>query len=129
MHIEIHDNTVFRSIQDTFSNFYPYLKLEFYKKAHRKFESSDKKNFINPDCIVSDIKKTHLSALIEIQPSYKVSEVEKEFQQRLGLPVQILWKGGQGWKQTVGADNLTLKELNEISRNSSDEFILSNPNT
>ncbi len=41
MHIEITDNTTIRYIQETFSNFYPYLHLEFYSKPHAAYEASE----------------------------------------------------------------------------------------
>ena len=79
---------------------------------------------IDPNVLVDDIKTTHVSGVLEILPLYKVSEVEKEFQQRFGLSVQIFRKEKNDWKQTNRTDDFTLKELNEIGRNSSDEFIV-----
>jgi hypothetical protein len=67
-----------------------------------------------------------VSSLIEIQPLYKVRDVEKEFQERLGLPVQVLWKEMKNWKLVSEMDDFTLKELNEMAMNSSDEFIIEN---
>jgi glycerol-3-phosphate O-acyltransferase len=124
MHIEINDKTTLQEIQDVFSNFYPYLQLNFYKKAHKIFESSPDADLIPPDKKVSEIKKAHVSGLLEIQPLYKVAEVEKEFQQRFGLSVQVLRKEEDGWVQTTGMDDFTLKYVNEMSRNASDEFIV-----
>ena len=124
MHIEINDNTSLREIQEVFSRFYPYLKIVFYSKHHKKYEPSDEMDEIDPNVLVDDIKTTHVSGVLEILPSYKVSEVEKEFQQRFGLSVQIFRKEKNDWKQTNRTDDFTLKELNEIGRNSSDEFIV-----
>jgi len=125
MHIEINDNTPLREIKEVFSNFYPFLKIEFYRKGHKKYEASDLSDQIDPDKTLGDIKKTHISGVLEVQPYYKVSEIEKEFQERFSLSVQVFSKDNSGWKQTTGMDSFTLKELNEIGRNSSDEVILS----
>jgi hypothetical protein len=124
MYIEINDNTTLREIQEVFSAFYPYLKIEFYSERHNKYEASDKNHQIDPNILIGDIKATHISGLLEILPLYKVSEVEKEFQQRFGLSVQIFRKEKNTWEQTTGMDDFTLKELNETGRNSSDEFIV-----
>ena len=129
MHIEINDKTTLRHIQEIFSDFYPYLQIEFYNKTHKKYETSDEANLIYPGKTIDEIKETHLSALLEIQPWYKVADVEREFQQRFGLSVQILWKQKDNWEQTTGMDDFTLKELNELGRNSSDEFIISEPDS
>jgi glycerol-3-phosphate O-acyltransferase len=125
MHIEINDNTTLRQIQETFSAYYPYLKLEFYYKPHKQYEASIVKDLINLDTTIGVIKLTHVSGLLEIQPLYIVSDVEKEFLQRFGLCVQVLKKEKNSWEQTTGMDDFTLKELNEMGRNSSDEFIVS----
>ncbi|MDP4261325.1 MAG: hypothetical protein Q8941_02230 [Bacteroidota bacterium] len=125
MHLEINDKTSLRDIQLVFSDFYPYLKIEFYRKRHKKYEASDEAFQIDPNICIGDIKHTHVTGLLEIRPLYKVADVENEFQQRFGLSVQILRKEKEGWQQTTGMDDFTLKELNEIGRNSSDEFIVS----
>ncbi len=125
MHLEINDNTSFREIQDTFSNYYPYLKIEFFHKAHKKYEASLETDQFNPDTVVGDIKLTHVSGVLEIQPFYRIADVEKEFMERFGLSIQILRKEKNKWEQTTGMDDFTLKDLNEFGRSSSDEFIVS----
>lgn len=125
MHIEINDNTTIREIQETFSDYYPYLQIQFYNKQHKIYESSSEAGRVNPDKAIGDIKRTHVSAVLEIQPLYKIADVEREFQERFGLSVQVLSKEKDNWIQTMGMDDFTLKELNEIARNSSDEYILS----
>jgi len=124
MYIEINDNTTLKEIQEVFSNFYPYLQIGFYRKQHKKYEASEEKDLIDPGTSIGEIKKTHVSGILEILPVYKVAQVENEFQQRFGLSVQILRKEKNSWKQTIGMDDFTLKEVNEMGRNSSDEFIV-----
>lgn len=125
MHIEINDNTSLREIQLVFSNFYPYLQIKFFNKPHKEYEISKDIDEIDSHTTVGAVKKTHVSGLLEIQPLYRVSEVENEFRERFGLSIQILRKEKDAWVQTVGADDFTLKELNEMGRNSSDATIVS----
>ncbi len=125
MHLDINDNTTLQSIRETLDDFYPYLDIAFFKKPHKKYEASkpeDKWAFENK---VGDIRKTHFSGIIEIQPWYKVADVEKEFYERLGMSVQILRKDDTGWEQTTGMDDLSLRQLNIMGRNSSDDYIMS----
>jgi len=129
MHIEINDNTTFRDIQKAFSDFYPYLQIEFYKKHHKKYEASSEKDMIYPWKTIGEAKQTHVSGLLEMMPLNTISDIEKEFQQRFGLSVQILKKEKKKWEQTTCMDDFTLKELNEMGRNSSDEYILSEPDS
>lgn len=124
MHIEINDNTSLLEIQKVFSDYYPYLKIEFFTRSHKKYESSEPAFCINPLKRIGEIKATHVSGLLEILPLHKVCDIEKEFQQRFGLSVQVLIREKNNWQQTTGMDDFTLKEINELGRNSSDEFIL-----
>jgi hypothetical protein len=124
MYFEINDNTTFKEIQEAFSDFYPYLQLEFYTKGHQKYENSLDIDLVYPGTTVGDVKKTHVSGLLEIRPLYKVADVEKEFQERFSLSVQVFWNDNNVWRATTSMDDFTLKELNEMGRNSFDEFIV-----
>ena len=125
MHIEINDNTTFKEIQESFSDFYPYLQLEFYTRPHQKYETSLDIDLVYPGKTIGDVKKTHVSGLLEIRPLDTVAGVEKELKLRFGLSAQVFWNDKDVWQQTTGMDDFTLKELNEMGRNSSDEFIIS----
>ena len=123
MHIHIHDNLTLAEIQEVFSNYYPYLKLEFFNVPHKPFESSDLKEQLPAGAAVHDVKHTHIDGIIDIRPLETANKLEQEFQKRFGLPVQVHYQNDGKWQQTTGLDTLTLKELNEISRNDSDSFV------
>ena len=124
MHIDINDNTSLKEIQKVFSDFYPYLRIEFYRKSHKKYEASAENDLIKADTTVGHFKKTHVSGLLEMLPLFKISDVEEEFQRRFGLSAQIFRMEKNGWEQTTGMDDFTLKDVNEMGRNSSDEYIM-----
>lgn len=129
MYIEINDNTTLREIQLKLADYYPYLQIKFYRKPHKKYEPSADEDVLYHGKTIGEVKQTHIDALLEITPVSKVAEIEREFQKRFGLPVQILLKEKGNWVQTTGTDDFTLNELNVLSRNSSDEFILSEPDS
>jgi len=124
MHIQINDQTKFISIQQTFSNFYPFLRIEFYRKSHLPYMISEESKKINPDLCIASVKKTHTDCILEIQPSQQVRHLEKEIEMKLGLGAQIFRKENKGWRETAGEDDFTLMELNRLGRNASDEYIL-----
>lgn len=126
MHIEINDNTTFKEIQESFSDFYPYLQLEFYTRPHQKYGESLDIDLVYPGKTIGDVKKTHVSGILEILPQDTVARVEKELKMRFGLSAQVFWNDKEVWRQTTGMDDFTLKELNEMGRNSSDDYIVSN---
>ncbi len=127
MYLTIDDRTLIRHIQKKFNTFYPYLQIKFYYTPHKIFEDSADNDQIYAGKSIGEVKQTHISAVIEITPLTKVAEVEKEFQERFGLPVQIFMKNKNKWQQTTTMDNFTLKELNEFGRNSSDDAIIAEP--
>lgn len=125
MYIEINDNTTLREIMDVFSDYYPYLKLSFYKNPHKKYEESKESDLIADSRLIDQIKHTHVSGLIEMTPLNKVKDVEKEFMDRFGLSVQVLRKAKDEWVQTTGMDDFTLKDVNQYSKDSQDQVIIS----
>ena len=62
--------------------------------------------------------------VFEILPNYRARDVERAFQEKTAIGIQIMMKGNEGWEQTTGLDDLTLKELNILGRNASDAFIV-----
>jgi hypothetical protein len=124
MYLEINDTSAFKDIQEAFSNFYPYLRLEFYTRSHKKYEESLDIDLVDPATAIGDIKKTHVSGVLEIRPIDTVAQVETELNIRFGLSAQVFWKDKDVWRETTAMDDLTLKDLNEMGRNSSDEFIV-----
>lgn len=125
MHLEINDTTTFKEIQEAFSNFYPYLQLEFYTRGHKKYEESLDIDLVYPGKTIGDVKKTHTSGILEIRPLDTVAQVEAELKTRFGLSAQVFWNDNDVWRETTDMDDFTLKDLNVIGRNSSDSFIVS----
>jgi hypothetical protein len=124
MHIEINDNTRLRDIQNVFSNYYPFLSLTFYHGMHKPYEKSEDKKIIDPEAKIGEIRKTHISTLLEIKPDYKVKDVEREFQERIGVSVQVMMREKGQWVQSTGLDMLNIKDINLMSRNASDAYLV-----
>jgi hypothetical protein len=124
MHIHIHDKTTLGEIQNVFGTYYPYLRLRFYKHPHQHFQISSEKERLSEDLHIENIRQTHMDKVLEIMPTQRVDEVEDLFLKQFGLSVQILKKEKNEWVQTTGLDSYSLKEVNEFSRNDSDEFVI-----
>lgn len=124
MHIQLHDQITLREIKSVFSSYYPYLKLEFYAVPHKLFEASAEKDILPDDVQLQTIKAGHTDGIIDIQPTEKVADLEREFQVRFELPLQVLCMEHGEWTQTTGMDSFTLKEVNEYSRLDSDEDVI-----
>lgn len=124
MHIQLHDHITLKEIKNVFSDHYPYLKLEFYSKPHLLYESSDECDVLPDEKMLKEIKDIHIDGIIDIQPTEKVADLEFDFQRRFGLPVQVLQLEHGLWCQTTCMDSFTLKDVNQFSKNDSDEDLV-----
>ena len=124
MHIQLHDQITLKEIKTVFSSYYPYLRLEFYSVPHKMFEASAEKDILPDDVQLQTFKAGHTDGIIDIMPTEKVADLEREFQVRFDLPVQVLGLEHGVWTQTTGMDSFTLKDVNEYSRLDSDESVI-----
>jgi hypothetical protein len=124
MHIAIHDYTLLKEIKTAFSDFYPYLKIEFFSLSHSKYGRSSELKQISPEMTISSLNLLHRDGIIEIKPENKIADIEQEFKVRFGLHAQVFRKEKDTWVQTTGEDDFTIYDLNIIGRNASDEYIL-----
>ncbi len=124
MHIQLHDQITLKEIKTVFSSYYPYLRLEFYSVPHKMFEASAEKDILPDDVQLQTFKAGHTDGIIDIMPTEKVADLEREFQVRFDLPAQVLRLEHGEWMQTTGMDSFSLKDVNEYSRLDSDESVI-----
>lgn len=117
MTIEINNSKTVREIQDEFSKKFPYLKLEFFTSPHAR-EAASHEIPCRPEKLLGELRESDSQGIITITPGNETGAVEKEFEDRFGLNVQIYRLQMDRWIQTVGTDILTLKEQNEIAKDS-----------
>ena len=117
MKINITDTTTIRELQEAFRISYPYLTIKFFDKPHAWGEGSSSAHCYDPLFRVQSIeKKKQAPGFFEVFPWQKVGEVERNFQEQLGLYAQICRKHGEGWIETAGTDELSLDEQNELGK-------------
>ncbi len=112
MKITIKDDQTIREIQENFSNLFPYLKIEFFTKPHKKFSGSRKENIIDPEKNIGSCRSVHGSGALQITAETKVSNLEKELMEHFGLFAQVFRKSGKVWIETTVTDDWTLAKQN-----------------
>lgn len=115
MHIEINDAKKIHDIQEQFSNRFAFLKLEFFSKPHEPEEASTEMPYL-PEQTLGEISSKHISGVINVTAGQQITALEQEFRRRFDLNVQVYRLHLDRWIQTTEADALTLKELNDIAR-------------
>jgi len=103
-------------IQERFREFYPNLKLAFYRNPHHKGECSPKEEVVSPETPIDKIRMVHNFGWLDVS-SYRIADaVEHDFSHEYGLNVQILRRSGDLWLETTSTDTWTLEELNAAGR-------------
>ncbi len=97
-------------IKKKFSEQFPFLKIEFFKKKHKIDQGSLKKDIITDDFVISASEK---DSAIMFSENTLVSELEKQFDEKFKLSAQIFRKSGRTWLETTYTDSWSLKKQNE----------------
>jgi hypothetical protein len=108
--IIINDATKVSELKKIFNNQFPFLKIEFFKKSHKKLQGSLKKNIISDDFTIKSHDHTNV---ITYSDDMSVADLEKQFSDNLKLSVQIFRKSGRTWLETTFTDNWSLKKQNQ----------------
>ena len=113
MKFELTHNTKLSAIKKQFSTFFPFLKLEFCKKTHRKSEASAEEMILLDDLSLGELGVLINETSFSFSPLTTVAEFEQELQNCYNLPVQVFRRAGGVWLETVQSDHLTLQQQNE----------------
>jgi hypothetical protein len=116
MQIYIREEAMVKDIQEKFQTAYPYLRLEFYRKPHRKGEYSSEEEKISPDTPIEKIRIRNDAGWLDISYYRTAAAVEHDFSYIFGLSAQILRKAGTLWLETTSTDSWTLEELNNAGK-------------
>lgn len=114
MTINITSERLIKDIQDEFSQAFPFLKIEFQRKAHPFMNSAQRIYALPNEFIKGHTVKTHAKRIIEITPSMTVRELEDSCEKNFGVYVQFYRKSGILWLKVTMTDNWTMKQQNEL---------------
>jgi hypothetical protein len=120
MTLKIDDNKSIANIQQEFNAMFPYLKLEFFKRAHEAHEGSPKKDMLNSNLALKQFAKKHIDGTLEIKDSMKVSDLENSFQMLFSLSAQVFRKSAGSWIETSVTDDWTLRQQNDEGKDLND---------
>lgn len=113
MKLYIHHNDTLENLQRSFNTEFPFLKLEFFTRPHDKGKPTEKQFLVNSKRTIDSCNPKLKEATITIPTAMTVQELEKLFQDDLGLYVQVFRKSGKVWLETTATDNWSLFKQNE----------------
>ena len=110
------------SVQKQFNVIYPFLKIEFFTKPHKKFEGSNKKDRYVMNEEINSIETKHTDLKIMLDHRTTVTKMEEAFEKQYGLYVQVFRKSGNVWLETSVTDNWTLDKQNAEGESLEEHF-------
>jgi len=106
-------------IKKVFTAFYPFLKIEFYKRPFLPNNPAMKKETISPQTALLQLARVQGRKGIDIGQSRTVKELENDFES-FGLFAEVFRKSGRVWIETSLTNDWTLQQQNlegeEITR-------------
>lgn len=127
MKININDEQKISEVQEEFSKFLPFLKIEFYVTDLNSGKKREQNLTLDASKTLGEIRTIHVNGELKITPNMSIDELENQFKNRYGLAVEILGKSGKIWLPTSITKDWTLEEQNEHGKSIS-EFSIQKSN-
>jgi hypothetical protein len=116
MKLEINEKVKLSELKNLFSNMFPLLKIEFFRKGHIEGQPSTKAELLPGDLIAGEVGSIKQNSSIDIGKHITVAELERAFHDRYGLNIQVFRKSGDVWLETTITDNMTLEQQNNLAK-------------
>ena len=96
-----------------FNTFFPFLKLEFFKRQHSSHSPSAKSDVLNSNDTLQQLHKKAIGNSVNVSEDMAVTTLEQLFQEKFGISAQVFRKSGRSWLETSVTDDWTLKRQND----------------
>ena len=116
MKLYLSPETRIKEIKKSFQEYFPYLKLEFFREKHKPEEGNSKKDIIVDSATLIDVTGVMKEGEVNITSDETVEDLEQLFQNKFNLPVQVFRKTRYSWIETTKTDNLTLGKQNRMGK-------------
>ena len=118
MTIPVSAATTLQMFIDSFSEEFPYLKLVFFMPLSNGVSSND--HPLDTRRSVSDFVSPSKYLFFTVHPWEKTKDVEFKFINKIKVRAEILRKYKDRWIVTLGSDELTIYEQNELGKEGAD---------
>jgi hypothetical protein len=114
--------TTIQNLYDQFSAQFPYLKIEFYNKAHEKGHGSKSEDQLSHSISISMVNPDIKPIEWKIDEELTVAEFETWIAKNLNLNVQVFRKSNELWLQTSATDSWSLAKQNGKGQRSTIDY-------
>ncbi len=118
MKINISNNILIEDVQKDFTEFFPYLRLQFQQngKPTAGGKRIPQNRGLKPVRTFGDLNNNLEEGVFEISDDTTVRELENILKTRFGINSQVLRKSGNIWMEASITGNWTLAQQNEHGR-------------
>lgn len=113
MNLTIDTSKTILAIQQEFNAFFPFLKIEFFTRAHQRGKASEAKYILSPGRRLEEFVGRAVKTERDLRSDMTVFQLEKMFEDEFGLHIQVFRKSGRIWLETTVTDDWTLELQNE----------------
>ena len=114
MIIELNTQTSIKQIQESFTNRFPFLKIEFFIDANHDGINTANEMIKDHNLTLGGLATQNISTNLEIHGTQTITEMEQLFKNNFGVIAQVFYKRNNNWLVTSStSDKLTLNELNQ----------------
>ncbi|MBC8004276.1 MAG: hypothetical protein H7X84_02290 [Verrucomicrobia bacterium] len=125
MFINIKAERQIKEINEEFTGMFPFLKLEFYRKAELQQDRYTMDKLLPQEKKMKDVWISNKEeAVLEVPGTMTVFQLENILLKRFGLAAQVFRKSGRVWLQTIRTDSWTLDHQNEHGREITESAIV-----
>jgi hypothetical protein len=111
--LRVFQNTTIKEVKERFSQYFPFLKVEFFVYHHHNEDSlPDKETFRGK--YLAETSDFYKEGSICFSPTTSIEELEQEFQIELGLAARIYKRSGECWLDTSQTSHLSLATQNNM---------------
>lgn len=116
MLLKISDSKTIGRLNQEFSNYFPFLKIEFFDQPVFSAEDSLERHVLSQQSLIGTIRDRHNEGALEIDAQDTPYYITQQLKDRFGLYAQVYRAGVSSWIQTTGSDQVPLKDHNEVAR-------------
>jgi hypothetical protein len=103
MLLKIDDHTTVDSLQDTFSECFPHLRIDFFSSLRDQKENKPAEG----DMLLGDVRSQHDPGILELKSWFRYEDVELLFKKQSGLLVNIYRRTEDDWQPLQKNDLLS----------------------
>lgn len=111
--IQLTSEKIIKNIQKEFSDIYPFLKVEFFRKGYSKKKFFQQKQNLLGELSLGTASGRNKNGMLEIISSMTGKELEKKCDEEFGVYIKVYRKSGNLWLEITITDDWTMKQQND----------------